>query len=250
MIFPGAATQGRPEAVVGAQPGRELLALSSEGGERIAALFGPALCASGAPHPRPASRPTILYFYGNAMCIADCLVEFERFRRLGINMLVPEFLGYGMSEGKASEAGVYATGEAAWRHLRQRKDIDAGRIFVAGWSLGSAAAVELASKHPVAGLMVFSSFTSMAELARTAVPWAPTSLLRHHFENERKMKKVNAPILIVHGRRDSIIPFEMSLRLKSAAPQAQLLEISSADHNDLFDVGAEEIYPAIARFME
>src|SRR6185503_8795814 len=112
------------------------------------------------------------------------------------------------------EKGVYATAEAAYAHLMSRDDVDKNKIIVGGWSLGAAAALELASKHRVAGVMTFSAFTSMGEMARRVMPILPTSLLlRHHFENEKKIRQLDLPMLIVHGRRDSIIPFDMSRRL-------------------------------------
>jgi pimeloyl-ACP methyl ester carboxylesterase len=174
MIFPGAATQGHPDAVVGRSDEYELVELKSPAGQRIAAVFGKALGPGGTTHPDAAHQPTIVWFYGNGMCMANCMDEFERLRRLGCNVCIPEFLGYGMSEGKPSEAAVYQTAYAAWDYLMGREDVDKSKVIVAGWSLGSAAAIELASNKPVAGLMVFSAFTSMKDMARRVLPWAPT----------------------------------------------------------------------------
>ena len=251
MIFPGAASQGQKHALIRPSPNHELIELRSPSGERITALFGAALTPDGTPHPNPKSQPTILWFYGNGMCLADCFSEFNEFRRMGNNVLIPEFLGYGMSEGKPSEASVYATANAAWDHLISRPDISKGKIIVGGWSLGSAAAIELASTRPVAGLMTFSAFTSMKEMARRVLPWAPTSLmLHHHFDNESKLRRIKIPTLIVHGENDSIVPFDMSQRLHEVAGHATYIPIPAADHNDLFDVGAEAINPAIDRFVK
>ena len=121
MIFPGAATQGRPEAAVHPRPGSELITLTTSGGERVVALYGPALSPDGRPHPDPMSRPALLYFYGNAMCLAYAEPEFDRFRRLGLNVMIPDFLGYGLSSGKASEHGCQETAQAGYRGaLRSR----------------------------------------------------------------------------------------------------------------------------------
>src|SRR5437667_361235 len=84
-------------------------------------------------------------------------------------------------------------------------------------ALFAAAAIELAAHKPVAGLMTFSAFSSMKDMARRVLPFAPTSLmLKHHFENESKIRQIRCPILIVHGTRDSIVPFAMSTRLAAA----------------------------------
>src|SRR4051794_27641690 len=97
FIFPGAATQGRKDSIVRPFDGGEIVTLQAKSGEKITALFGRALTPQGKPHPDAANRPTIVYFYGNGMCMADCCGEFMKFRRRGFNMIVPDFLGYGMS---------------------------------------------------------------------------------------------------------------------------------------------------------
>jgi pimeloyl-ACP methyl ester carboxylesterase len=251
IIFPGASSQGQKHAIVHASPNYELVELKSPTNQKIAAVFGPALAPDGSPHPTAAQQPTILWFYGNGMCLADCFSEFTNLRRLGNNVFIPEFLGYGMSEGSPSEQSVYATANAAWDHLVSRPDIDKNKIIVAGWSLGAAAAIELAHTRPVAGLMTFSAFTNLKDMARRILPWAPTSLmLKHHFDNESKIKNIKVPILIVHGSRDSIVPFDMSAVLAKAAPHATYVPISVADHNDLFDVGADEINQRVAAFIK
>src|SRR5204862_125479 len=163
-------------------------------------------------------RPTLLYFYGNGMCMADCEGEFLKFRRRGFNVMVPDFLGYGMSGGKPSETGVYATADACYDHLLRRGDIDAKRIVPFGWSLGSAAAIHLASTRDVPAVVTVSAFTSMGDMAHNLLPYLPTRLvLKHRFENEQKLRKINRPIFIAHGTRDSIIPFAMSKKLAAAA---------------------------------
>src|SRR4051794_38574888 len=124
MIFPGASSQGQETAILPPSSDYELRTLTSPTEQKITALFGPALTPSGAPHPAASSLPTILWFYGNGMCLADCSFEFDALRRLGNNVCIPEFLGYGMSEGKPSESSVYDTPPPAWNHLLQRPDID------------------------------------------------------------------------------------------------------------------------------
>jgi fermentation-respiration switch protein FrsA (DUF1100 family) len=252
LIFPGAATQGQRQAVVRPAEGAELLTLTTPEGERVAALFGAALSAQGQPLSDPRSRPTLLFFYGNGMCMADTIGEFMTFRRLGMNVMIPDYLGYGMSGGKPGEAGVYASADACYEHLQHRKDIDARSIIPVGWSLGAAAAVHLASEHPTPGLVTLSAFTSMGDMAHHLFPYMPTSLLlEHHFENERKLRAIKCPVLIVHGTRDRIVTFPMSAKLKSAAAGAvSYMPIEGGDHNDLFDVGGEALFQRIAQFVE
>src|SRR5690349_15120796 len=146
FIFPGAATQGRKDAIVPADlDGGRVVMLKAKTGDTVAALFGHALTPEGKPHPDSARRPTVVYFYGNGMSMADCEAEFMKFRRRGFNMIIGEYIGYGMSSGKPSEQGVYATADACFDFLLEQGDIDKQRIVPFGWSLGSAAAMHLAS---------------------------------------------------------------------------------------------------------
>jgi fermentation-respiration switch protein FrsA (DUF1100 family) len=252
VIFPGHDTQGRPEAVVHPRPGTELVRLKTANGTPIVALFGPALTPDGHPRPDAASRPTILYFYGNGMCLKSAIQEFEDFRRLGANLMVPEYVGYGMSGGAPSEAGCYATADAALAHLRKRRDVDPDKIVVAGWSLGGAVAIDLASREKVAGLVSFCSFTRMADLAQKRFPFLPASLLlRHRFESVRKIAGVRVPVLIGHGQDDSLIPYAMSDRLaRAAGGPVQRLTVRGAGHNDFYLYGGSDILKALRTFLE
>jgi pimeloyl-ACP methyl ester carboxylesterase len=236
LIFPGRVTQGRPSSRFTPPPGCELVRLPTELGPRVTALFGPALSADGSPEPAAGSRPTLLYFYGNGMCLADCLDEVQEFRRLGANLLVPDFLGYGLSEGTPSEDGCYATADACYDHLMRREDIDARRIVAAGWSLGGAVAIDLASRRPTAALAVFSTFTTLEEVVTRLMPWMPAAWwLRHRFESERKIARVRCPILVAHSQTDELIPLEMSHRLARAATgNVTFLTLHGMSHNAMF----------------
>ena len=252
LIFPGRATQGRPEAVVRPGPGMELVTLTTARGERVAALFAPALTADGRPHPDAAHRPTLIDCYGNAMCLRDAAADLDDFRRLGANVLIPEYVGYGMSTGRPSEAGCYATVDAAYDYLRTRTDVDPTRIVALGWSLGGAVAVDLAARRPVAGLVVLSSFTSMAAAARVHYPFLPAAaLLRHRFDSLSKIRRVTCPTLIGHGRDDDIIPAAMAVGLAAAAGgPVTRFEVAGAGHNDFFLLGRRTILDALGHFLE
>ena len=218
FVFPGAASQGTKEAIVTPGAGEELVHLKTADGVPIAAIFGKALTPDGAAMDDITHCPTILFFYGNGMCMADMDSERHHLRELGANVIFPDYTGYGMSGGKPSEQGVYQTAEAAYQYILSRNDIDKSRIFPMGWSLGAAAAVELAHQHQVAGLITVSAFTSIRAAAHHLAPLLPTSLIiRYRFDNEQKLHDIHCPVLIIHGRRDQIVPFEMSEKLKAAA---------------------------------
>ena len=250
MIFPGASTQGHPDAEFRPRDGTELVKLKTKGGDTVVALFGGAILPDGRPDPRAADRPTMIFFYGNGMCLKFATVQLEEFRRLGVNVLIPEYVGYGMSSGSASEKGCQATSLAAYDYIVAERKVDPNRIIAAGWSLGGAVAIDLASQKEVGGLIAFSSFTSGVEMGRRMLPFVPVSLLlRHRFDNIQKIARVTCPTLIGHGRWDRIIPFEMGeeLAAKAGGPVTTLW-IDQADHNDFFEVGGKRIDQAIARF--
>jgi fermentation-respiration switch protein FrsA (DUF1100 family) len=252
LLFPGAYFHNRDSVKVNAAPGRELLTLHTGDGHRITAAFGAALTPDGRPLDDAARRPTLVYFYGNGDCLYTSMDEFEAFRRLGANVLVPEYVGYPLSAGKPGEAGMYATADAAYDYLLTRPDVDKSRIIAVGRSIGSGAAIDLASRKPLAGLATFSAFTSMDEMVRKVLPVFPTRLfLRHHFRNEHKMPLVRCPVFLAHGTRDSLVPFSMMARLKNkAAGPVMLYEIAGADHNDIFVVGGDTLLEKFGRFVE
>jgi fermentation-respiration switch protein FrsA (DUF1100 family) len=250
LIFPGASTQGQADAEVRPQTGTELVKLRTTRDDTIVALYGAAILSNGSPDPQAAHRPTMIYFYGNAMCLKYAAVQLEELRRLGVNVLIPEYVGYGMSSGSASEKGCQATARAAYDYLVTTRKVDPKRIISAGWSLGGAVAIDLASEKEVGGLIAFSSFTSAVDLGRRVLPFVPVSLLlRHRFDSIHKIAKISCPTLIGHGRWDRIIPFEMGeeLAAKAGGPVTTLW-IDRADHNDFFDIGGERIDQAIAKF--
>ena len=261
LIFPGAATQGSPDSAVDpAQLDAELVTMTTPGGEKVVALFGRALDASGQPHPDAKSRPTLIYFYGNAMCIAAAVEggEFQEFRRRGFNVMVPDYLGYGLSSGRPSEAGVYATADACFDHLKQRGDaggVDANKIVPLGLSLGGGAAFYLAStRNEVPCVATIAAFTSVDAMARKLFPYLPTGmLLKHHFDNESKLKKFGKPVFLAHGTRDGIIPFAMSQKLADAATAggAKVIkyDVQGGDHNDIYDIGGTALLDAITQFV-
>jgi pimeloyl-ACP methyl ester carboxylesterase len=250
MIYPGAARQGHPGCALTPARDSALLSLRTADGERVMALFGPAMTTDGRPRGDASRRPTLIFFYGNAMCLADATGLFGQFRHLGLNVLVPDYVGYGMSGGSPSEDALYATADAAYAHLLARNDIAPGRIISSGWSLGGAVAIDLAHRKPVAGLAVISTFTSAADMGRQLLPFFPYSvLLRSRFESQKKIAAIRIPTLIIHGRRDSIIPYAMAEQLAGSAAGRPVTTyaVDRADHNDIFDQGGRALMAAIGK---
>lgn len=252
LIFPGRWSQGRAHAQVAPPAGSELMRLETASGVKVVALFGPALDGRGRALADAPRRPTLLFFYGNGDCLANNVGLCEDFRRLGVNVAVAEYAGFGMSEGSPSEIGCRETAEAVFDGIATRPDVDPGRIFAAGWSLGSGVAVDLASRRNVAGILVFSAFTSMVDMASRTYPFIPVSwLLSHRFESETKLKELSCPVFLAHGTADRTIPFAMSERLAAtSAGPATLFPVVGANHDDLFVTGGRALLDAVGRFLD
>jgi pimeloyl-ACP methyl ester carboxylesterase len=251
-VFPGMATQGHRDALVPARPATyELVWLKTRSGERIASILGNAQTITGAPVDDARAYPTIIFFYGNGGCVAYSVDVFQHLRRLGANVMIADYPGYGMSSGKPSEAGCYETADAEYDYLQHRADIDPKKIVSAGQSLGGAVAVDLASRRPVAGLITISAFTSLADMARQLIHWVPLSwVLKYRFDNVDKIRDVKCPILIIHGMDDELVPYTSAARLNAAAGgHVTRVNVEDAGHNDIFDVGYVQIYHAIRQLI-
>jgi fermentation-respiration switch protein FrsA (DUF1100 family) len=245
LVFPGAATQGR--AVLPPSDDYELVPLQTPDGTRIVAQFGGALAPDGKASPDAGRAPTVIFFYGNGACAAYMAAEFHRFRRMGANIIMPDYPGYGMSAGKPSEGGFYAAADAAYDYILQRPGIDRGRIVAVGWSMGGAVAIDLAARRKVAALETISAFTSLPAVAHAAVPWLPVKLiLKSRFDNLAKIPSITCPIFIAHGTRDTIVPPGMAGQL-AAATRARVAPymVEGAGHNDVFETGGDALWAAM-----
>ncbi|MDP9174301.1 MAG: alpha/beta hydrolase [Planctomycetota bacterium] len=252
LIFPGAATKGQRDALLHPGANYELLMLRAKDGSRIAAIFGKALQPDGQPVADADKRPSVLYFYGNGACMAYSMDIFDHFRRMGVNVIIPDFEGYGMSDGAPSEVGCYAAADAAYDYLLSRADIDHSRFIATGWSLGGAVAIDLASRRPVVGLATFSAFTRMADMAHHIMPYLPTSLfLKFHFDNRAKIKTIAVPTLLAHGTIDDIVPPRMCNELAAVVGgKVTCIRVEGGGHNDIFDVGGQSFAGSIQAFFE
>jgi len=251
LIFPGSAFQGRPQAKIIAPPGCEIVHLTTPAGDHIAALYGKALLPNDKVDPDADKRLTFLYFYGNGAVVAFSMGEFKMFRRLDVNVLMPDYVGYGDSTGRPSEKNLYATADAAYAYLISHRGARADRIVSVGWSLGAAVAIDLADRQPVAGLMTFNAFTTLLEMAQKVAPYTNADkILKYKFDNLTKIKSVACPTFICNGTRDDLVPPEMSERLARAAKgRVFRVQIIGAMHNDIMFYDQDTLVPAMKRFL-
>jgi len=253
LIFPGSLLPGDPDAPLDLRPGVEFVRLKTARGVPLVACFGTALRAPGLPAGDRRGSPTLLYFYGNGSNLVGVLRnEFETFRRLGLNVLAVDYEGYGMSRGAPSEAGCYATADAAYDYLGRRADVDPRTLLVGGWSLGGAVAIDLAARRPVGGLAAFCTFTSMAEMTNRRYPFVPARvLLRHRFDSVVKIGKVRCPILLGCGDRDRSVPPSMTPELAAAAAgrPVRVFSVAGAGHNNFYEVGDAQVGDELRAFV-
>lgn len=181
------------------------------------------------------SDRVLLFFHGNAGNISHRLESIRQFLHLGLSVLIIDYRGFGQSEGRTTEQGIYRDAEAAWHYLTETNMIAERRIVVFGRSMGASAAAYLAAKYRPLALMVESSFTSVPDIAREYYPWLPVrwlSRLRH--STEEFVREADCPILVIHSRDDEIVPFHHGEAIFAAAKEPKrLLEIRGT-HNDAF----------------
>ena len=202
--------------------------------------------------PNPASRKVLLMFHGNALNLGqDGTGRLDTFARLGVNLLEIDYRGYGKSEGTPHEAGLYRDADAAYRYLREIKRHQASEICIYGHSLGSAVATDLASRRECGGLIIESAFSSGREMARRmfAIPLFHY-LPKTKFDTLAKIRTVRAPILVIHGADDNLIPMSMGKALYEAAPHPKsFLAVARAGHDDAFITGGERYIEALRQFV-
>ena len=190
---------------------------------------------------------TLLFFHGNAGSLENRIYKLNDLSRLNLNYLIVAYRGFSGNEGIPTELGIYKDARAAkyWLNLNNISDQN---IILYGESLGTAVAIDLAKDHKFAGVILESPFTSMIKLSRKYYPWAPTGLLlKDKFETDKKIKKVFSPILILHGREDKIVPFEMGQELfKKANNPKYNYFIDNDDHMMDFN---EELINSIRSFI-
>jgi len=191
--------------------------------------------------PAKEDKPTILYFHGNGANAANRAPKIEAIRESGFGVLYLNNRSYGGSGGRPTEENNVADAVAAYDHLIGL-GVPAGKIVAYGESLGSGQAVRLAAKRPLASVVLEAPLTSIVDVARTTYFWLPLGLLlTDKYDNERNIRSVTAPILVLHGEQDTVIPVEMGWRVYRAANEPKRIELfPQGAHSDLFDHGAWE----------
>jgi fermentation-respiration switch protein FrsA (DUF1100 family) len=180
----------------------------------------------------PQASLVTLYLHGNAGNLTHRVLPIREITTAGSSILMLDYRGYGKSRGSPSEHGLYTDADAAFLYLLNH-GYSAQHIVVQGESLGTAFAVDLASRKERAGAVPEAAFTSGGDVANTVLP-VIGPLVFQGFDSKSKIANIRAPLLFFHGDRDEIIPLKLGRSLFEAAPEPKsLIEIPGAGHNDL-----------------
>jgi fermentation-respiration switch protein FrsA (DUF1100 family) len=193
----------------------------------------------------PIAKYTILYAHGNAEDLGRIQPTLGKLQSLGFSVFAYDYRGYGTSEGTPSEKAAYKDIDAAYQYLTQDLKIKPEEIIVFGRSVGGGSAVDLAARQPVAGLILESTFTSTFRVI------VPIRILPFDkFNNLAKIGKVKCPVLVMHGKLDSVVPFRHSKTLFAAIKSPKMsLWVDNANHNDFSYIAGERYGQTLQEFV-
>jgi hypothetical protein len=190
--------------------------------------------------PEAGSGDIILFFHGNGGNRNTAARVAEPLRRNGKGLLVASYRGYGDNPGRPTEAGLFADG-AAFIALARRLQPEA-RLFLVGWSMGGAVALELASRVPVDGVVTIGTFTRLADVA----PGIARGFLPDRFDNLAAIGRVRAPVFLFHGTQDAIVPYAHAARLRTASGnRATVVTMNGLGHHFDFARIAAHVWRAL-----
>ena len=200
--------------------------------------------------PAEGARNLLLFCHGNAGNISHRLDNVARLHAAGVAVFIFDYRGYGLSQGKPSEKGMYLDAEAAWAWAKERAAEQGGRVVIFGRSLGGVAAVYLAARHQPAGMILESTFTDLGAMAKSFFPLPGMGkLLGGRFNSLGRAPRVSCPVLMLHGDADEIVPYRLGRQLYAALPGPKaFVTLRHGGHNDTYLVGGEAYFQLLAAF--
>ena len=198
-----------------------------------------------------AGDPVLVWFHGNAGNISHRLENIKLLHDLvGVQIFIFDYREYGRSQGRISREGTFLDAAAAYLYVTENRGVPTGDIVLFGRSLGTALATDIALQHPCRALILESAFTNSSEMAKLLAPilfdWRP----RVPYDNLGKIDKIKAPVLVIHGDSDEIIPVDMGRRIFAAANSPKdLYIIPGAHHNDIYAVGGNDYFQRLKSFI-
>ena len=201
--------------------------------------------------PAVNSEKLVIYFHGNAGNLYSRIPSLLQIRAAGLNVIGVGYRGYGKSEGRPSEQGLYLDGETLFEYAKSQLGFSEKNIFILGRSIGTTVAIEVAQRKDIAGLILVTPLTSAKEIAKQS-SLAPVAFLAGNaLNNLGKLENLQSPLLVVHGTEDGITPYSMGIQIyETALVEKQLVTIEGAGHNNLQDQYAQQYWPPILGFIE
>jgi pimeloyl-ACP methyl ester carboxylesterase len=196
--------------------------------------------------------PWVLYLHGNASSVASQvnIAHYRLLRSAGLNVMAPEYRGFGGLDGSPTESGLQADARAAYDYLRETRRVPPQSVVIYGWSLGAAVAVDMASRIPPAAMMLEGAPASLVDLTGRRYPFFPLRLfMRSSFDSIRKIGGIPAPMLFLHSRDDEIIPIGEGRRLHEAARGARMFVELRGGHMTAIEQSAGILEEAIRTFL-
>jgi uncharacterized protein len=192
----------------------------------------------------------LLLCHGNAGNVGDRVPHAVVLTAAGFDVLLFDYRGYGRSSGRPSEEGTYRDARAALACLLEQPGVDLARVVYLGESLGAAVALDLALGLPPAGLVLLSAFTGVRGVGRRHYPFVPAALIPDAYPSLRRIGELRAPLLVLHGDRDRIVPLSHGRTLFEAAPGPKRMHVfGGLGHNDLVPLAGAEFARVIASWF-
>ena len=174
---------------------------------------------------------TIIYFHGNAGTLDNRIHKLNHFKDIDVNFLIIAWRGFSGNEGKPTEDGLYIDGKSAVNWVLEQ-GIKEENIVLYGESLGTGITLEIAQNKNFAGVILETPFTSMVDAAKNFYPYIPVNLLlKDRYENEKKVRSINIPIMIMHGEKDTIVPFSMGKKIFEIANEPKYSYFTKYDNH-------------------
>lgn len=202
--------------------------------------------------PAEGAQYTFLAFHGNASNIANRADIYAFLHETPANVLAVEYRGYGHSEGTPSEQGIYRDAQAGYRYLVDALHIPPETIISFGQSLGTAVATHLAAHNRVAALILEAPFPSASAVARRSFPFLPglSLLVYSQFDTEARVRSLHVPVMIVHCKKDPVLPFAFGERVFAAAPNPKMfVPIDASCHEEASLVARARYRASLAQFL-
>jgi fermentation-respiration switch protein FrsA (DUF1100 family) len=216
------------------------LSLETEDGERLHGWW----IAAGAE-----SLGHVLLCHGNAGNIGDRVVHAALLSAAGFDVLLFDYRGYGQSSGRPTERGTYRDARSALAWMLEQR-LDGRRVIYLGESLGGAIALELALEEPPAGLVLLSTFTGIREMGELLYSFIPTGLVPDAYPSLRRVPQLRAPLLVLHGEQDEVVPLAQARALFQAAPEPKRMRtFPGVAHNDVIALAGRDLVQEIGAWV-